>query len=166
MVRVEAERVLAIADPAKRMRAYAHLSRVLAEEGETVPADVADRILLSLRGDGSDQAKEQVVTTWTEDRRRLAVMHMLRPVAAAGCAVAALLPFMVSVWRWGWSLDSALALFLASGRGLAGVTLAVVAAAILGQVAGRAGTGEAMLWMLIASFAAGAVGLAVAVAAI
>ena len=162
----EVARILALPDPAARMAAYAELSRVLAEEGETVPADVADRILRSLRGDGSVQAKEQVVTTWTVERRRLAVMHTLRPIAAAGCAMAALLPFMVSVWRWGWSLGDALTAFLATPSGLLGVALAIVGVGIAGRMAGRSGTGEAMLWMLFASFAAGVAGLAVAGAAI
>jgi len=45
--------------------------------------------------------RERTMAAWTAERRRLALMHALRPVAAAGCAVAAVFPFAAAAWRWG-----------------------------------------------------------------
>ena len=163
----EAERIIALPDPAERMRAYAELSRVLAEEGETLPADAADRILRSLRGDGAEtRGKERAVDGWAVERRRMALVHGGRPVAAAGCAAAALAPFAAAAWRWGWGVGDALAAFLAPGRPLAGVALAAVAAGVLARMLGRAGTLEGLAWPVVGSGVAGVAGLAVAVAAI
>ena len=55
-----------------------------------------------------------------------------------------------------------LATFLAPGRPLAGVAIALVAAGVLGRMAARAGTMEALLGLVAAAFAAGVAGLALA----
>lgn len=166
-VEVEAGRIIALPDPAERMRAHAELSRVLAEEGETLPADATDRILRSLRGDGSEtQGKERAMDGWAVERRRMALVHGGRPVATVGCAAAALAPFAVAAWRWGWGVGDALAAFLAPGQPLAGVALAAVAAGVMARLPGRAGTLEGLAWPVVGSGMAGVAGLAVAVAAI
>ena len=166
-VEVEAGRITALPDPAERLRAYAELSRVLAEEGETLPADAAGRILRSLRSDGAEtRGTERAMDGWAVERRRMGLVFALRPVAAAGCAVAALAPFAVAAWRWGWSVGDALAAFLAPGWPLAGVALAAVAAGVMARMPGRAGTLEGLAWPVIGSGMAGVAGLAVVVAAI
>ena len=163
-VEVEAGRIIALPDPAERLRAYAELSRVLAEEGETLPADAEGRILRSLRGDGSDRGKAQAVDGWAVERRRLGLVFALRPVAVVGCAVAAPTPFVVAAWRWGWSVGDALAAFLAPGWPLAGVALAAVAAGVMARMLGRASTLEGLAWPVVGSGAAGVAGLAVVMA--
>ena len=100
------------------------------------------------------------------ERRRLGLVLALRPVAAAGCAVAALAPFAVAAWRWGWNVGHPLAAFLALGWPLAGVALAAVAAGVMATMPGRAGTLEGLAWPVVGSAMAGVAGLAVAVAAI
>ena len=105
-----------------------------------------------------------MATTWEVERRRLVLLHTLRPVAAAGCAVAAALPFAVGAWRWGfWDAASA---FLAPGRPLAGVALALVAAGVLAWRTAHADTLERLGELLVGAFVAGVVGLAVAVAVV
>ena len=157
----EVSRIVALPDQAERMRAYVELARVLAEGGDALPADAADRILRSLRAVAGHQAPEGSMAAWTAERRRLALLHGLRPVAAACCAVAATVPF---AWRWGWGFGDAAAAFLVPGWPLAGVTLAAGAAGVLGRMVTHAGTLEGLLGPVVAAFAAGAAGLAVAVA--
>ena len=103
---------------------------------------------------------------WTAERRRLALVHGLRPIAAAGCAVAATAPFALGAWRWRWGFGDAVAAFFEPGPALAGVALALVAAGVLGRMAARVGTLEGLLGLVVAAFAAGVVGLAIAVATI
>ena len=110
--------------------------------------------------------RRQAMDGWAVERRRMAMLHALRPVAAAGCAVAALAPFTVAAWRWGWGAGDALTAFLAPGRPLAGVALAAVAAGVMARMLGRAGTLEGLAWPVVGSGMAGVAGLAVAVAAI
>ena len=163
----EVERILAMPDPAARLAAHTELSRALAEEGEAMPAEAADRILRSLQATAAPAAKEDrrtMATTWEVERRRLVLLHTLRPVAAAGCVVAAVAPFAVGAWRWGfWDAASA---FLAPGRPLAGVALALVTAGVLGRLTGRADTLEGLCGLVVAAFVAGVAGLAVAVATV
>jgi hypothetical protein len=167
VVHAEAERVLAIADPAERLRAYAQLSRVLAEEGETLPADAADRILHSLRADVRDSiapspatdGKTTMATTWEVERRRLVVLHTLRALAPAGTVLAALAPFALGAWRMGMGLGGALTAFLTTGPGLAGVALALVGAAVTARLAGSANSMEGLAGLVVAAFLAGVAGL-------
>ena len=56
---VRAERILAIAGPADRMRACAAFERLLAEERESLPPAVADRIFRSVRADSAAVAREE-----------------------------------------------------------------------------------------------------------
>ena len=161
----EVSRIVALPEPAERMRAYVELARVLAEEGEALPADAGDRVLRSLRTSGEGGEREGPMTAWAVERRRLAVLHGLRPIAAAGCAMAALAPFAVAAWRWGWGVGDALAAFLAPGWPLVGVALALVVAGVLARLTGRADTLEGLSGLVIAAFVAGVAGLAVAVAA-
>ena len=163
----EAERILALPDPAERMRAFAHLSRVLAEEGETLPEGAADRILKSLRADPQERATDQeAASSWAAERRRLARMFVLRPIAAANCVLAAVVPFVAGAWRGGLSVSEAAGLYLDAPWGLLGVALAAVAATVAARTVARAQTIEALAWRVVASFAAGVAGLGVAVAAI
>ena len=163
-MQAEVERILAIDSPAARMRAYADFRRTL-EDGEAVPAEAERRVVQSLQATAATTAKEDrrtMATTWEVERRRLVLLHTLRPVAAAGCAVAAALPFAVGAWRWGfWDAASA---FLAPGRPLAGVALALVAAGVLAWRTAHADTLEGLGELLVGAFVAGVVGLAVAVA--
>ena len=163
------ERILGIADPAERMRAYAEFRRGL-EDGEAVPAEAERRVVQSLQTTAALTSKEETrpmaTAAWTVERRRLVLLHTLQPIAAAGCAVAATLPFALAAWRWGWELWDAASAFLAPGRPLAGVALAFVAAGVLGRMVARAGTLEGLLGLVVAAFAAGVAGLALAVAAI
>ena len=62
---------------------------------------------------------------WQVEWRRLALMHTLRPLAAAGCVVAALLPFGVAAWRQGIAP-------LVGLWPLLGLALALIAAGVLG----------------------------------
>lgn len=113
-------------------------------------------------GGNHHHGEEQVTATWAEDRRRMALMFTLRPIASAGCAVAALVPFASAAWRWGWTPLEALAAFLSPGWPLAGVALAVVAAGVLARLVGSVGTLEGLAWPVVGSAAAGVVGLGVA----
>lgn len=166
-VRIAAEDVLAIADPAERMRAYVELSRVLAEEGETLPADADDWILRSLRASPapavteSDRRKD-AIASWSVERRGMALLFTLRPIAAALCALAAVLPFVAGAWRWGWSLVDALAAFLTPGWSAAGVALAILVVGIAARRTARADTVKGLAGLVMVSFVAGVVGLAVA----
>jgi hypothetical protein len=112
---------VALPEPAERMRAYVELARVLAEEGEAPPADAGDRVLRSLRTGGENGEREGPMAAWTVERRRLALLHGLRPIAAAGCAMAAVFPFAGASWRWGWGFGDAVTAFLTPGWPLAGV---------------------------------------------
>ena len=106
--------------------------------------------------------RQQAMDAWAVERRRAALVLTLRPVAAAGCVLAALAPFAVAAWRWGWDAVEALGAFLAPGWPLAGVALALVAAGVLARLPGRAGTLEGLAWPVVGSGVAGVLGLALA----
>ena len=117
----------------------------------------------SLAPSNDNHTRERTVTAWTVERRRMALVHGLRPVAAAACFLAALAPFVLSAWRWGWSLADALAAFLAPGWPLAGVALAVLGGGLMARLLGRAGTLDGLAWPVVGAFVAGVAGLALAV---
>lgn len=158
----EVERILAIPDPGARMRAYAELARALGEDGDALPPGAEERIASSLRGGVEAHGREQAMDAWAVDRRRMALVVTLRPVAAAGCVLAALAPFAVAAVRWGWGVGDALAAFLAPGPALAGVALAAVAAGVMARMLGCAGTLEGLAWSVVGSGVAGVLGLALA----
>lgn len=110
---------------------------------------------------GTD-GRQRTMTPWTVERRRLVLMHALRPLAAAGCVVAAIAPFLAGPWRWGWSFGEAVGAFLTIPRGLLGMALAVAGAGIAARMVPRVGTPEGLWWLVAASFVAGVAGLAVA----
>lgn len=154
--------MLAMAGPAERMRAYAELSRVLAEEGEAMPPEIEGRLLRSLDGRPERRREEETAMEWAVERRRLVLLHTLRPIAAAGCAVAAALPFAVAAWRWGRGVWDAAVAFLTPGRPLVGVALAVLAAGFLARRTAHADSLEGLAGLVAAGFVAGAAALAVA----
>ncbi len=119
------------------MRAYTEFRRGL-EDGEALPAEAEQRVVRSLRADAAPavEDRDMAATAWTFERRRLVVLHTLRPLAAAGCVVVAVLPFAVKAWRGGMDAGDALAPFVAPGWPLAGVALALIAAGILGSLHG------------------------------
>lgn len=160
------DRILAVPAPAERMRAYAELARALAEDGDAMPDGAEDRIARSLRrpGDHHQQhGREQTMTAWTEDRRRMALLFTLRPIVAAGCLAAAAAPFALAAWRWGWSVGEALAAFLAPGWPLAGAVAAGLSAAFLARAVQRADTTDGLAWPVLVSAGAGVLGVAMAV---
>ena len=162
----EVDRIVALPDPMDRMAAHAALVRLLGEDGTALSPAASDRILRTLHRDAEARERDERRARWLAERRRLALLHALRPIAAAGCAVAAVLPFVAGAWRWGWGLGYALALFLTSGAGLAGMVLAVVGSGDLARQAGRASSLEGLAWPLLGALAAGTAGLAVAVAGV
>lgn len=133
----EVERILALPDPLARMQAHAELARVLAEEGEALPPEAADRILLSLRSAAAELAREERrrrreeadraeerrpvrpdagVVKREERRRRWEAewaeqewLARLRPLAAwVGVPVATVLPLVLMAAR-GWGPGGVLA---------------------------------------------------------
>ena len=111
---------------------------------------------------GETHGREQAMAAWAAERRRMGLVFALRPVAAAGCALAALAPCVVAAWRWGWSPWDALGAFLAPGWPLAGVVLALVAAGVMARFLGRADTLEDLALPMVGSGVAGVGGLALA----
>lgn len=107
-----------------------------------------------------------VATTWEAERRRMAAVMTARPIAAAGCAVAALAPFALAAWRWGWGIGEALGVFLAPGPALAGSVAAAIVAGVLARLTSRSDTQEGLGWLVVAAFGAGVAGLALAAATI
>lgn len=157
----ERDRLLAL-PPASRLAALdddAIRALLTAEHRAEVRASLAPAAT-------GNHGRERTMATWAVERRRLALMHALRLVVAAGCAGAAALPFAAAAWRWGWGFGDAVAAFFEPGPALAGVALAFVAAGVLGRMTARAGTLEGLSGPVAAAFAAGVAGLAVAVAAI
>lgn len=161
----EMERILAISDPAARIRAYAELRRTM-DDGEAMPAEVEGRVLRSLSADAAPAGREEhramAAASWDVERRRLVALHTARTLAPVGIGLAALAPFVTGAWRAGMGLWGTLAAFLAPGPALAGVALAAVAAGVLARFAGRADTFEGLAGLVVAAFAAGMAGLAVA----
>ncbi len=158
------ERILALPGREARRRAYSDLLRGL-DDGEALPAELEARIARSLAVDdepaGRQGEKRQV--EWQVERRRLVVLHTLRPVAAAGGAVGAVLPFVTAAWRGGIGALDALARFAAPGWPLVGVALALVGAAITARLASGANSMEGLAGLVVAPFVAGVAGLAVSV---
>ena len=159
----EIERILAIAEPAARMRAYADLRRTM-DDGEALPAESEERVVRSLQTEAALAKVEgmAMATTWEADRRRLAVLHALQTMAPIGIGVLAVLPFIVSGWRGGLSFGDAFAAFLTPGAPLIGVAAAAAGAGILTRATGRANSLEGLSGLLVAALAAGVGGLAVA----
>ena len=114
-------------------------------------------------GNDNHHGREQAMTAWTVERRRLVALHTLRPVAAAACFLAALAPFALASWRWGWTVVEATAVFLMPGWPLAGVALAALGAGFMARLLGRAGTLDGLAWPVLGAFVAGVAGLALAV---
>ncbi len=159
----EVSRIVALPEPAERMRAYVELARVLAEEGEALPAEAEQHVVRSLQtGMEPGKGDEAVAMTWETERRRLAVLHFARSAAAAGYVALALLPFVVAAWRGRMGLWEALAVFLAPGWPFAGVVLALGVAGFLGRLVGRAASLEELASLGVGAFLAGVAGLAVA----
>lgn len=160
----EVDRILTLPDRQERRQACLRLVRALGD-GEALPPELEARVGAALSPDGGmdghHRERDRAMAAWTVERRRLALLHGLRPVAAAGIVLAALLPFAVSAWRAGMGPGDALAAFLAPGHGLAGVVLAVVAAGALSRLVGRAGSLEGLAGLVVAAFVAGVAGLAV-----
>ena len=159
----EVERILAIADPAARMRAYADLRRTM-DDGEALPAEGEERVVRSLRTEAAPAKTEgkAMATTWEVERRRLALMHTLQTVAPVGIGLVALSPFVVSAWRGGLGLGDALVVFLTPGAPLIGVVLAAVGASVLARLVDRANSLDGLAGLLVAAFGVSIVGLAVA----
>jgi len=157
----ERDRLLRMAPAARLAALDDDATRLLLTEGHRAEL----RVSLA-PAPAETHGRERAMDSWAVERRRMALVHGWRPVAAAGCAVAALAPFALAAWRWGWSPWDALAAFLAPGWPLAGGALALAVAGALGRMVARADTLEGLSGLVVAAFAAGVVGLAVAVAGI
>lgn len=161
------ERILAIKDPAERMRVYADLTRGL-EDGEALPADASARILSSLRVDTTPTVRpdqdecDRRAAQWAVERRHLALMHTLRPFAAAGCIVASLAPFAFTVWRMdmGMGMGMAIGAILAPWP-LACIALSLVAAGLLCRQVDKAESLEGIVGLVVAAFTIGVASVAV-----
>ena len=158
--RVEA--ILAMPDAGERMRAYADLARAAGEDGDHLSAEAEERLVRSFRIGASNSDGTKAMTSWAVERRRMVLVHTLRPVTVAAVLVASALPFIVSAWRAGLSPSAALGSFMAPGRGLAGVALALVTAGVLSRLAAALHTVEGLAGVVVAAFVAGVAGLAVA----
>lgn len=159
----EVDRILALPDREERRHACLRLVRAL-EDGEALPRDLEARIVVALASVGGPderRERERAMAAWTVERRRLALLHRMRPVAVAGIVIAALLPFAVSAWRADMGLGEAFAAFLAPGHGLAGMALAVVAAGALARLVSWVGSLDGLAGLMVAGFVAGVAGLAV-----
>lgn len=106
---VRAERILAIADPADRMRACAAFERLLAEGGGSLPPDVAGRISRSLRADAAAAAREERRRKCEAHRAAVARTDRHRLWAAAAVPGAAGLPVIAASAAAGWTLADLLA---------------------------------------------------------
>jgi hypothetical protein len=115
-----------------------------------------------LPGSHEEPGREDRAAAWAIERRRLALLHVLRPWAAGGCIMAALVPFAVAVWRRRMDVADVLVTFVAPGRGLLGVLIALVVAVVLARRADRAETLEGLGGLVVGSLVAGVAGLAVA----
>jgi hypothetical protein len=151
----ERDRLLAL-PPAARLAALdddAVRSLLTAEHRAEVRASLAPAL-------AEPPTKETREMEWQVERRRLMVLHTLRPVAVAGIVLAALLPFAVSAWRHGMDVGDVLVAFLAPGRGLLGLALALIAAAVLGRQVGKQASLEGLASLVVGAFVAGVAGLA------
>jgi hypothetical protein len=151
----EVRRILAIADPAERMRAYAELSRVLAEDGETLPPETVARIAGVSRASPALKplaSSEERAAAWQVERRRLALLFLLRPWAAAGCVAAAVAPFLLAAAR-----GPAFGIHM-----LAAMALAVLLGVVMACMTSLAENLEHLAGCVVAAFAGSVVAVAVA----
>ncbi|MBD0274094.1 MAG: hypothetical protein ICV73_19465 [Acetobacteraceae bacterium] len=165
-VEVRAERILAIADPADRMRAYATFERLLAEGGESLPPDVTDRISRSLRADAATAAREERRRKYEAHRATVARTDRLRLWAAAAVPVAAGLPVIVASAAAGWTLADALAaagpVLWPPGIVAVGVLAALVSVAFLVWQCAEAQTPTRLAALIVGGLASGICAVAAA----
>jgi len=159
-VQGEVERILAIRDPVDKMEAFAELSRVLAEEGETPSRAATDRILRSLNPDAEAAVREERRRAYLVRRAEEERLERWRPWAAwAGVPAAATLPVAATMGASGWSpLDALLAALEVPWMLGAPVLVAAVAlcgAGFAAWVAGRAPSRNALLQTIGVGFACG-----------
>ena len=165
-VELRAERILAIADPADRMRACAAFERLLAEEGESLPPAVADRIVRSLRADAATAAREERRRTYEAHRATAARTDRLRLWAAAAVPVAAGLPAIVASAAAGWVLPDVLAaagpVLWPPGIVAGGVLAALVSVAFLVWRCAEAQTPIRLAALIVGGLASGVFAVAAA----
>jgi hypothetical protein len=164
---VRAERILAIADPADRMRACAAFERLLAEGGESLPPAAADRILHSLRADAATAAREERRRKHEAHRATVARTDRLRLWAAAAVPVAAGLPAIVaSAAAAGWTLADVLAaagpVLWPPGIVAGGTLAALVSAAFLVWRCAEAQTPVRLAALIVGGLAPGILAVAAA----
>ena len=164
-VELRAERILAIAGPADRMRACAAFERLLAEGGESLPPDVADRIFRSLRADAAAAAREERRRKYEAHRATVARTDRLRLWAAAAVPVAAGLPAIVATAA-GWVLPDVLAaagpILWPPGIVAGGVLAALVSVAFLVRRCAEAQTPTRLAALIVGGLASGVFAVAAA----
>jgi hypothetical protein len=163
---VRAERILAIADPADRMRACAAFERLLAKEGESVPPAAADRIVRALRADAATAAHEERRRKYEAHRATAARTDRLRLWAAAAVPVAAGLPVILASASAGWTLADALAaagpVLWPPGIVAGGVLAALVPIAFLVWQCAEAQTPTSLASLIVGGLASGICAVAAA----
>lgn len=163
----EVERILALEEPAGRMRAYAELSRVLAEEGEALPPAVTDRVFRSLRADAETAGREERRRRWESERAAAARLDRLRPWAVwLGVPLAAGLPVGVALGAAGWGplavLVAALEAPWLPRLPVSGVAAAACGVGVSAWLTAGARGGQTLGAGLAGAFAAGAFAVAAA----
>ena len=162
----EVERIAALPDQTKRLRAYVQLLATLREDGDTLPAELEDRVLQTLRP-GANGAGHPAVSAdtdaadrkarraaWERDRAAMARVHVARAWTPVAIVVAAAVPFIIGAARG--------AAFASLGSGGAAARLVLAAAVVLARMVARANTREGLAGLVVAAFVAGTAGLAVA----